>query len=327
MKAKGNSKRNEARASSFSAALSAATHSENTHKHCAFADRILEVALKLRRCGYSDSYLTTMVRALKCIAKHVNLDNPNEVLDYIARKKVMDSYKANLCDFYKHYADYYGIPFTKPKYRRDHKLPYIPTREELNIIISHASKKYALIYSIMMDTGIRPVEASNIRLRDIDLEKGTINIYSAKHGSPRMVKVSSRTLAMLKEYVNKNGFDLNDRIFPDSGTISNTFERLRTSLAKKLKNPRLKRIRLYDFRHYYATTLYYETKDLLLVKEMLGHKNIRNTMVYTHLVKMDTEEKYYSATAKTVEEAQKLIEQGWQYVTTFNDIMLFRKRK
>ena len=63
-----------------------------------------------------------MVRALKKIAKHVNLDNPNEVLDYIARKKAMDSYKANLCDFYKHYADYRGIPFTKPKYRRDHKL-------------------------------------------------------------------------------------------------------------------------------------------------------------------------------------------------------------
>ena len=312
---------------SSSVALSAATHSENTHKHCAFTSRILEVALNLRKRGYSDSYLTTMVRALKCIAKHVNLDNPNEVLDYIARKKVMDSYKANLCDFYKHYADYYGIPFTKPKYRRDHKLPYIPTREELNIIISHASKKYALIYSIMLDTGIRPVEVSNIRLKDIDLEKGTINIYSAKHGNPRIVKVSSRTLAMLKEYINKNSFDLNDRIFPNNGTISNTFERLRTSLAKKLKNPRLKRIRLYDFRHYYATTLYYETKDLLLVKEMLGHKNIKNTLVYTHLVKMDTEEKYYSATAKTVEEATKLIEQGWQYITTFNDIMIFRKRK
>ena len=268
-----------------------------------------------------------MVRALKKIAKHVNLDNPNEVLDYIARKKVMDSYKANLCDFYKHYADYYGIPFTKPKYRRDHKLPYIPTKEELNIIISHASKKYALIYSIMMDTGIRPVEVGNIKLKDIDLEKGTISIYSAKHGNPRMVKVSSKTLAMLKEYITNKNFDLDDRLFPHSGVISNTFGRLRTSLARKLKNPRLKKIRLYDFRHYYATNLYHETKDILLVKEMLGHRNIKNTLIYTHLVKMDTEDKYYSATAKTVEEAQKLIEQGFEYVTDINGIKLFRKRK
>jgi len=83
-----------------------------------------------------------------------------------------------------------------------------------------------------------------------------------------------------------------------------------TSLAEKLKNPRLRRVRLYNFRHYYTTKLYYETKDLLLVKEMLGHRNIKNTMIYTYLVKMDIEDKYYSATAKTVEEATKLIEQG-----------------
>jgi len=166
---------------SSSDAQNAVIHSESTAKHCAFPNRILEVALNLRKRGYSDSYLTTMVRALKKIAKHVNLDNPNEVLDYIARKKAMDSYKANLCDFYEHYANYHGIQFNKPKYRRDHKLLYIPTREELNIIISHASKKYALIYNIMLDTGIRPVEVSNIKLEDLDLEKGTINVYSAKH--------------------------------------------------------------------------------------------------------------------------------------------------
>ena len=38
---------------SFSAALNAATHSENTHKHYAFTNRILEVALKLRKRRYS----------------------------------------------------------------------------------------------------------------------------------------------------------------------------------------------------------------------------------------------------------------------------------
>jgi len=60
---------------SFSAALNAATHSENTHKHYAFTNRILEVALKLRKCGYSDSYLTTMVRALKGMGRHIDLND------------------------------------------------------------------------------------------------------------------------------------------------------------------------------------------------------------------------------------------------------------
>jgi len=36
---------------------------------------------------------------------------------------------------------------------------------------------------------------------------------------------------------------------------------------------------------------------------------------------------YSSTTASTIEDAQKLLEDGWEYVTTYNDVMLFRKRK
>ncbi len=268
-----------------------------------------------------------MLKALIKISRSVNIDDPNEVSMHISKLKAMESYKANLCDFYKHYADYYQIPFVKPKYRRDHKLPRIPTREEMELFIAHSGKKYALIYSILRDTGIRPVELSNLTLKDIDLEKGLINVYTAKHGIPRMVKVRNQTLAMLKDYIQSNSFRDGDKLFPPSDKISNTFCRLRYDLARKLQNPKLKGIRLYDFRHYYATTLYHETKDLLLVKEMLGHRNINNTMIYTHLVKLDSEDKFYSATAKTVDEARKLIEEGFDYVATFNDVMLFRKRK
>ncbi|PMB74218.1 hypothetical protein C0199_00595 [Candidatus Bathyarchaeota archaeon] len=268
-----------------------------------------------------------MVRALKKMSRHCNLLNPNDVLMYIAKLNVSESYKANLCDFYKHFADHNNIPFVKPKYRRDHKLPYVPTQEEINIFIAHSKPKYALIYSILRDTGIRPIELSRITLKDIDIENGVLNIYSAKNGIPRKVKVKPSTLAMLKEYIKQNNFDLEDKLFPSSDKISNTFCRLRYELARKLKNPNLKRIKLYSFRHYYATTLYHETKDLLLTKEMLGHRNINNTIIYTHLVKLDTEDKYYSATAKTVEEARKLIEEGFEYVCDMDGVKIFRKRK
>ena len=47
---------------------------------------------------------------------------------------------------------------------------------------------------------------------------------------------------------------------------------------------------------------------------MLGHKSIQNTLVYTQMVQFKTEE-YLSATANTIEDAQKLIEAGFEYVT------------
>jgi len=99
-------------------ARSAATHSENTHKHCAFEGKILSVALKLRERGLSEAYLTTMVRALIELSRNSNLDNAGEVSLCIAKKNVKDSFKANLCDFYKNYADFCGIQFTKPRIQK-----------------------------------------------------------------------------------------------------------------------------------------------------------------------------------------------------------------
>jgi hypothetical protein len=36
---------------------------------------------------------------------------------------------------------------------------------------------------------------------------------------------------------------------------------------------------------------------------------------------------FYSATAKTIDEAKKLIEEGFEYVTEIDGVKLFRKRK
>lgn len=82
----------------------------------------------------------------------------------------------------------------------------------------------------------------------------------------------------------------------------------------------------HTFRHWKATTEYAKTKDILRVMKMLGHKSIQNTLLYTQLVNFENDE-FYSANAKTVEETQKLIEAGFEYVCNFEEIKLFRKRK
>jgi len=71
---------------------------------------------------------------------------------------------------------------------------------------------------------------------------------------------------------------------------------------------------------------YAKTKDILHVMQMLGHKNIQNTLLYTQLISFQSDE-FYSATAKTVQDAQKLIEAGFEFVCEFNDVKIFKKRK
>ena len=86
---------------------------------------------------------------------------------------------------------------------------------------------------------------------------------------------------------------------------------------------------MYDLRHWFGTTTYIKTRDIFYVEYALGHRRLDNTMTYIHLAKslIDYPDDYICQTARTVEEAKKLIEEGFDYITEIDGIKLFRKRK
>jgi len=61
--------------------------------------------------------------------------------------------------------------------------------------------------------------------------------------------------------------------------------------------------------------LYHDTKDIVLVMNRLGHKSITSVQIYVKLLQIKGPEKYVSKVATTLEEAQTLIEEGFEYVT------------
>ncbi len=71
---------------------------------------------------------------------------------------------------------------------------------------------------------------------------------------------------------------------------------------------------------------YHRTKDILHVKERLGHRRIESTLVYTHLVNFEGDE-YHVKTAKTLKEDEELLKAGFEYVTERDENKLYRKRK
>lgn len=289
--------------------------------------RLFQVIWKLKTQGYSERTLKGYSKRLRLLARNTDVDNPMAVKNFIAsQERWSNAYKEGVVNAYVHYVREYGLSWEKPVYKRPARLPNVPSTEQLNKIIAHAGRKYALVFSILRDTGLRPVELQRLTLRNIDSEKGVIYPESAKNGSARALRLLPSTLAMLKEYVTKCNFSLTDRMFPSTDVSSHVFMRIRNRLAERLHEPELRKIRLYDLRHYFATMLYHKTKDILYVKEQLGHRRLENTLVYTHLVGFPNDE-YTTAVAKTVNEACKLIEAGFDYVTEMEDVKIFRKRK
>jgi len=103
-----------------------------------------------------------------------------------------------------------------------------------------------------------------------------------------------------------------------------SFQRKR--IAHKLQNPRIARITFHTLRHFYGTILYHRTKNILYVKEKLGHRSITSTLIYTHLVNFEGDE-YHTATAKSLKEDEDLLKAGFEYVTERDGIKIYRKRK
>jgi len=77
---------------------------------------------------------------------------------------------------------------------------------------------------------------------------------------------------------------------------------------------------------------YHRTKDILYVKKILGHKQIRSTLKYIDLetnIFTNTDDQFFAKVANNIQEACALIEVGFEYVTgDYHDGgKIFRKRK
>ena len=157
------------------------------------------------------------------------------------------------------------------------------------------------------------------------MEARTITITPEKGSEPRKFRMSMKLLNML------SGLPKDDeRVFSRYKNLNNlmrTFERQRRRIAHKLANPRLLRISFHTLRHWKATMEYAKTKDILHVMKLLGHKSIKNTLIYTQLIEGIRDDEYVCKVARTPEEISSLIEAGFEYVCEHEGLKFFRRRK
>jgi len=215
-----------------------------------------------------------------------------------------------------------GGKWQPPKYKPVRTLPFIPTEREINELIAGCNAKTATFLQLLKETGMRSGEAWMLKWIDFDIENITVRVTPEKGGEPRLLKISSKLIAMLNALpkTRQETFTGSLRHFARS------YRRQRTRLSRKLKNDRISKITFHTLRHWRATMEYARTKDILHVMKMLGHRSIQNTLLYTQLVNFESDE-FHSATAKNAAEGQKLVEAGFEYVCDFEDIKVFRKRK
>ncbi|UCH32617.1 MAG: tyrosine-type recombinase/integrase, partial [Candidatus Bathyarchaeota archaeon] len=233
----------------------------------------------MKNNGLSDHSIKAVGKALRLIAEHTDIDNPDQVKQFIARREVSNGTKRNYIRAYEHYVKFHNIQWQKPIYHDIAKPIRIPTRERLHKIISGAGNTLSTKLQLSMETGLRPVELCNLKVKDADLEQRIIYPTTAKYGASRQLRISQSLAKRLGDHIQKRHLKPDDNLFTgDLDYYGKMYRNLRNRLAEKLQDATLKTIRLYDFRHYFATALYDKTKDILLVKQQMGHKKLDTTL-------------------------------------------------
>jgi integrase/recombinase XerD len=168
------------------------------------------------------------------------------------------------------------IPFP----RREHHLPWVPTREEvMQLLDAVPNIKHRAALMTCYAAGLRVSEAVSLRLSDLDSRRMLIFVHDGKMRKDRLVPLSKTLLDFLRVYW-KAARPV-DWLFP--GRYGNHLSAhviqtvcLRARREVGIRQP----FTVHSLRHAFATHLYEAGTNLRSLQVVLGHASIRTTTIY-----------------------------------------------
>lgn len=176
-------------------------------------------------------------------------------------------------------------------------LPSVLTVDEIMRLLAAPqtvtpSGKYELrdkaILELLYATGVRVSELTNIQQQNLYLDAGFVRIFG-KGSKERLVPVGSSAIAWIRQYQRELRLSLaqrnsDDYLFLNARGIKLSRMALFTMVRKYAVMAGIeKNISPHTFRHTFATHLLEGGADLRAVQEMLGHRSIVTTQIYTHI--------------------------------------------
>ncbi len=272
----------------------------------------------LRRMSINDRALSTSTsygRSLANIALHYNrlptllsLDEIEEYLFLIKNKADGDSYNAMKFAIYSLRFVYRmegldEIRLQLPVIRKKRKLPVVLSKLEMAAMINSPSLlSHRVMIALLYGCGLRCGEVRNIKVTDVDLDRYVLHVRQSKGRKDRYLPLGNSLSDILKYYINIKKPVLWLFSGGRHGSVSNRFFPLlesqfgQRSIQWAIKRAAhlagiLKKVSVHSLRHTYATHLLEDGVNILTIRELLGHADIRTTMIYLHVAQINNKNK------------------------------------
>jgi integrase/recombinase XerD len=172
---------------------------------------------------------------------------------------------------------------------------HVLTESEAERVLQQADVRDAIgvrdraLMEVLYSTGLRRMEIVNLRVYEIDRERGLLFVNQGKWQKDRWVPIGERALAWVQKYVD----EVRPKIVmpPDDGTLFLTrsgvpFNEawLSTTVSQYVQKANLgKHGGCHLFRHTMATLMLENGADIRFIQAMLGHADLKSTQIYTHV--------------------------------------------
>lgn len=180
------------------------------------------------------------------------------------------------------------VALKMPIVKKEETLPQVLSKEECKTLFRAPSNlKHRFLLAFAYSAGLRMNELRHMRINDIDLDRLQIKVRRGKGNKDRYVILSKAIAAKLPNYVKV--CKPQTYLFEGQTVGSPMGERsiqyiineavLKTGIRKS-------GISMHTLRHSYATHLLEDGVDLYSIQRLLGHADIRNTLVYLHIAQI-----------------------------------------
>ena len=201
--------------------------------------------------------------------------------------------------------------------KRPARLPVVLTATEVRAVLAHLEGRYRLMANLLYGADLRLMECVRLRVKDFDFEYRQITVRDGKGQKDRLTMLPDVLIEPLQTHLQdlREGFGnvylpfALERKYPNAGRewgwqyvfpasqrsvdLRSRIERRHHLDEQTLQRAFKKAVRAasitkpascHSLRHSFATHLLMSGYDIRTVQELLGHKDVSTTMIYTHVL-------------------------------------------
>ena len=250
--------------------------------------------LKLK--GYSvntiKTYTTEFIQLLKLLKTYPVYDLSTEKLrgyflyciDTLKLSENLIHSRMNAVKFYFEqvlYRERFFMDIPRPK--KPSILPKaISTHDIKKMLKTIENKKHLLLLKMCYGMGLRVSELVHLKVTDIDSNRMQVLICAGKGKKDRYAVLPESVLEELRAYYKE--YRPKTYLFEGQSGAQYSVRSVQQVFKNAMKKANInKKVGVHSLRHSYATHLIEQGTDIRFVQDLLGHKDIKTTMIYTGL--------------------------------------------